>query len=190
MLKITKTFGLKSSGIRNPICYTWTLRKWNEMNRALGHLCAHIDYTGPEESPEDGAMNDMTLPSRHRIRILSKPWRSEAEHATSRSRRFHTILNHYEWAGKKHFVSLKLEGQKWMNECFFRPPLCAYRLNWAMRTSGGWWEEWDDTALHTQDSKFKPWWSEVELATSRSRRCPTILHLYEWERKKHFFFFF
>ena len=40
-----------------------------------------------------------------------EPWRSEAEHATSQSRRFPTILNHYEWAEKKHFVSLKLEGQ-------------------------------------------------------------------------------
>ena len=39
-----------------------------------------------------------------------KPWRFEAEHATSWSRRLPTILNLYEWAGKKHFVSLKLEG--------------------------------------------------------------------------------
>ena len=44
----------------------------------------------------------MTLPSRHKIR---------AEHATSRSRRLPTILNLYEWPGKKHFVSLQLEGQ-------------------------------------------------------------------------------
>ena len=36
---------------------------------------------------------------------------SESEHATSRSRRFTTILNHCEWAWKKHFVSHKLEGQ-------------------------------------------------------------------------------
>ena len=28
-------------------------------------------------------------------------WRSDAEHATSRSPRIHIILNHYEWAGKK-----------------------------------------------------------------------------------------
>ena len=39
------------------------------------------------------------------------PWRSEAEHAISRSRRFLTIFNHHEWVGKKHFVSLKLECQ-------------------------------------------------------------------------------
>ena len=63
---------------------------------------------------------------------------------------------------------------KW-NESGFRPPLCTYRLNWARRTSWGWWDDWDDTVLQTQDSKFEPWWSEAEHATSRSRRLPTIL---------------
>ena len=63
---------------------------------------------------------------------------------------------------------------KW-NESGFRPPLCAYRLNWARRTSWGWWDDWDDTVLQTQDSKFEPWRSEAEHATSRSRRLPTIL---------------
>ena len=63
---------------------------------------------------------------------------------------------------------------KW-NESCFRPPLCTYRLNWARRTSWGWWDDWDDTVLQTQDSKFEPWRSEAEHATSRSRRLPTIL---------------
>ena len=63
---------------------------------------------------------------------------------------------------------------KW-NESGFRPPFCTYRLNWARRTSWGWWDEWDDTVLQTQDSKFEPWRSEVEHATSRSQRLPTIL---------------
>ena len=63
---------------------------------------------------------------------------------------------------------------KW-TESGFRPPLCTYRLNWARRTSWGWWDDWDDTVLQTQDSKFKPWRSEAEHATSRSRRLPTIL---------------
>ena len=63
---------------------------------------------------------------------------------------------------------------KW-NESGFRPPLCTYRLNWARRTSWGSWDDWDDTALQTQDSKFEPWRSEAEHATSRSRRLPTIL---------------
>ena len=40
-----------------------------------------------------------------------EPWRPEAEHATSRSRRFPTILNHYVRAGENHCVSLKLECQ-------------------------------------------------------------------------------
>ena len=63
---------------------------------------------------------------------------------------------------------------KW-NESSFRPPLCTHRLNWARRTSWGWWDEWDDTVLQTQDSKFEPWRPDVEHATSRSRRLPTIL---------------
>ena len=63
---------------------------------------------------------------------------------------------------------------KW-NEAGFMPPLCTYRLNWARRTSWGWWDDWDDTVLQTQDSRFEPWRSEAEHATSRSRRLPTIL---------------
>ena len=65
--------------------------------------------------------------------------------------------------------------QKKWNESGFRPPLCTYRLNWARRISWGWWDDWDDTVLQTQDSKFEPWRSEAEHATSRSRRFPTIL---------------
>ena len=64
--------------------------------------------------------------------------------------------------------------KKW-NESGFRPPLCTYRLNWARRTSWGWWDDWDDTVLQTQDSKFEPWRSAAEHATSRSRRLPAIL---------------
>ena len=37
----------------------------NEMNRALGHFCAHTGLIGPGEPLDDG---EMTLPSRHRIR--------------------------------------------------------------------------------------------------------------------------
>ena len=71
-------------------------------------------------------------------------------------------------------VQMMLGKWKW-NESGFRPPLCTYRLNWARRTSWGWWDDWDDTVLQTQDSKFEPWRSEAEHATSRSRRLPTIL---------------
>ena len=69
----------------------------------------------------------------------------------------------------------KMAGNKKWNESGFRPPLCTYRLNWARRTSWGWWDDCDDTVLQTQDSKFEPWRSEAEHATSRSRRLPTIL---------------
>ena len=69
---------------------------------------------------------------------------------------------------------LLINEMKW-NELGFRPPLCTYRLNWARRTSWGWWDDWDDTVLQTQDSKLEPWRSEAEHATSRSRRLPTIL---------------
>ena len=72
-------------------------------------------------------------------------------------------------------VNFCLSTQRKWNESGFRPPLCTYRLNWARRTSWGWWDDWDDTVLQTQDSKFKPWRSEAEHATSRSRRLPTIL---------------
>ena len=74
---------------------------------------------------------------------------------------------------RKSFEFSHLE-MKW-NESGFRPPLCTYRLNCARRTSWGWWDDWDDTVLQTQDSKLEPWRSEAEHATSRSRRLPTIL---------------
>ena len=71
---------------------------------------------------------------------------------------------------------------KW-NKSGFRLLLCTYRLNWARTTSWGWWDEWDDTVLQTQNSKFKPWRYEVEYATSRSRRLPTILSFRNgWKR--------
>ena len=45
--------------------------KMNEMNRVLCHFCAHVGLTRPGESPEDREMDEMTLPSRHRIRNSS-----------------------------------------------------------------------------------------------------------------------
>ena len=77
---------------------------------------------------------------------------------------------------------------KWKgNEWGFRPHLCTCRLNCARRTSWGWWNEWVDTALQKQDLKFEPWQSEVELATPRSRRFPTLCNLYEWAGKNILF---
>ena len=82
-----------------------------------------------------------------------------------------------------------IAGQGKWNESAFRPPLCKYRLNWARRTSWGGWYDWDDTVLQTQDSKFGPWRSEAEHATSRSRWLPTILTFTRgWGRNSFCFF--
>ena len=70
-------------------------------------------------------------------------------------------------------VDISVHQSLW-NESGFRPPLCTYRLNWARRTSWGWWDDSDDTVLQTQESKFEPWRSEAEHATSRSRREETF----------------
>ena len=37
------------------------------MNGVLGHICAHIGETGPGPRPDDGEMNEITMPSRHSI---------------------------------------------------------------------------------------------------------------------------
>ena len=97
-----------------------------------------------------------------------------------------TIINHYnleidfwrspQWRNLNKSRPIYNGGRTYKgNESGFRPPLCTYRQNWARRTSWGWWDDWDDTILQTQDSKFDPWRSEAEHATSRSRRLPTIL---------------
>ena len=44
----------------------------NEMNGGISHLRAHmLNKTGQGEPPEDGEVNEMTLPSRHVIRNSS-----------------------------------------------------------------------------------------------------------------------
>ena len=97
---------------------------------------------------------------------------------TTRARQFCTLCN----------LSMSRSGNK-LNESGFRLPLCTYRLNWARRTSWGWWDDWDDTVLQTQDSKFEPWRSETEHATSRSRRLPTILTFTRGWGRNNFCFF-
>ena len=86
----------------------------------------------------------------------------------------HFLFAHYTTLFVHYITLIFILYKKW-NESGFRPPLCTYRLNWARRTSWGWWDDWDDAVLQTQDSKFEPWRSEAEHATSRSRRLPTIL---------------
>ena len=97
-------------------------------NGVLRHLCAHIGLTGPGEPSEDGwdEWGDTVLQT-HDSKF--GPWRSEAEHATSQSRRLPTILNLYEWAGKKRFVSLKLENQSVFQNTPTRARLCTRRVD-------------------------------------------------------------
>ena len=59
------------------------------MNVVSGRVCAHIGKTEPEEPPEDGDRDDTALQTQD---LKFEPWQSEAELATSRSPRFHTIL--------------------------------------------------------------------------------------------------
>ena len=90
------------------------------------------------------------------------------------------------WMKKKWTNKWKNErANEWPNEQIddFRLHLFIYRLKWVRRI-WLWRDEWYDTVLWTQDSKFKPWWSQYY---PRSRRLPTILNLYEWARKKLFF---
>ena len=64
------------------------------MNGVLGHFWAHIGQTRPGEPPEDGEMNEMThCPLYQTQDSKFEPWRSEAENATSWSRRLPTILS-------------------------------------------------------------------------------------------------
>ena len=66
-----------------------------------------------------------------------EPWRSEVENATPRWLMFPTILNPYEWAGKKRFLSLKLESKSGVQTRDLRavlttaagpPPVLQYRV--------------------------------------------------------------
>ena len=63
-------------------------------------------------------------------------------------------------------------------------PQCGDRLS--KEPPADEWDEWDDTALETQDSKFESWLSEAEHVTSRSRSLLTILNLHEWAGNTHF----
>ena len=70
-------------------------------------------------------------------------------------------------------------------------------LNRARRTSWGWWVEWDDTALRTNDSIFNTWRSEASTLTLghagypqyrilTSERVMNILFLWNLEAKVGF----
>ena len=80
----------------------------NEMNGQ------HVGKTGPGD--EWDVWDDTALQTQA---LKFGPWWFEAGNATSRSRRLPTILDRYEWAGKKHCVSLKLEDQCGARACDF-----------------------------------------------------------------------
>ena len=50
---------------------------------------------------------------------------------------------------------------------------------------GGGGDEWDDTALQKQNSKFEPW--RPSPSTLPLGYVGTVLNLYEWVGKKHLF---
>ena len=84
--------------------------------------------------------------------------------------------NHYPRAPAP-FISRRQQYKLKWNEWTFRPLLCTCRLNWSRRTSWGWWDEWDDTVLQTQDSKFEPWRSEAKHLS-----ITEVLHNIEFSR--------
>ena len=84
----------------------------------------------------------------------------------------------------KYLKSRTVVAMKW-NESDFKPPLGTYRLSWAMRTSRGWWNEWDDTAVQAHDLEFELWWSEAEHATE----APHITESLRVSGKETFCFF-
>ena len=74
---------------------------------------------------------------------------------------------------------------KW-NESGFRPPLCTYRLNWARRTSWGWWLRWhcpSDMGFETQAPAV--WGRARYLAVTEA---PHNTDFHTWMGKKHFLF--
>ena len=72
---------------------------------------------------------------------------------------------------------------KW-NESGFRPPLCTYRLNWARRTSWGWWDEWDDTGFEIR--ALAVWGRARYLSVTEA---PHNTEFHTWMGKKHFCLF-
>ena len=91
------------------------------------------------------------------------------------------IRAQYHDQGPGHHDTGNINEIKWMG-C---RPLCTQRLNWAKRTSWGWWDERDDSSFQPQDSKLELWRSASENVTSGSRR-----HQQYWiSTKRHFCFF-
>ena len=94
----------------------------NEMNRALGHFCAHTGWTGPGEPPEAGEMSEMTPPCRHRIWNSNREVWGRALYLSVTETPHNTEF--YKWMGKKHFRFLQTAGH-----ANLRPKLaCRYQF--------------------------------------------------------------
>ena len=84
-------------------------------------------------------------------------------------------------------VMYRFEVDKWKwNGSGFRPLSCTYRLNWSRRASWGWWAEWDDTALQTQDS-YSNHGGLRSSTLPPGHRAPHNTEFYEWMEKNFFF---
>ena len=169
--------------LNSRICPPREIReKWNLANttRSTVSITSFVPYQTFEPHPELKKVtciskNHWANPDLHSQDLLKE------YNAQSRQNIYKQVIYFTVAGGSRRQAECILSGdtlilpcKKW-NESGFRPPLCTYRLNWARRTSWGWWDDWDDTVLQTQDSKFEPWRSEAEHATSRSRRLPSIL---------------
>ena len=145
------------------------LSLWN-LKAIVGFEHLHLRLSKQAVSTTD--LTATTPPRNERVDLFTIKILNQTTEAGACSRNSPLVVNEMKW-----------------NKSSFRPPLCTYRLNWARKTSWGWWDDWDDTVIQTQDSKFEPLRSEAEYATSRSRRLPTILTFTRgWGRKIFGFF--
>ena len=99
--KFVSFYGYVHWRMTTEISVTYGSEKVNKMNGVLGHLCAHrINYVRRTSWGWWDEWGNTALQIEY---LKFEPWRSEAEHTTSRSRMLPTILHVHERAGKKIF---------------------------------------------------------------------------------------
>ena len=126
--------------------------------------------TGLGESPEDDEMNEMALSSRHRSQYCGEP----------------------PWP-RGSVLGLRPPGLEFRILCLedsvisiISPSSGGSPAQFSLYVHKG-GRKPDSFHFQTQDLKFEPWLSEAEHVTSRSRRLPTKLHLYECAGKNILF---